>query len=123
GDAVHRDRLELILDPGLGRGIVDVEFGRSVGGDGHGSVEQAAIDVARNMGREAGEALPLRAGSDGLLKQRDGLGIGAAALQRPVERDGREVADFLILLATELTGLLRHQPRVYRITSGGWRFP
>src|SRR5207248_11225937 len=89
----------------------------------HVATEAAAVLVALEVGRDAGEVLPRRAGAHRLFEQGDRGRVGAAADQRPGAGHRGEVADFLVLLAGVLARLLAPVPRVDRVHALRRRLP
>ena len=99
GDPMHRDRLELFAHPSGGRLVGGVDRYAAIGGHRDVACHGPAIDVAIERGVKAGKVLPLGPRRHGIFEELHGRGIGIGARERPTERERREFADFVVVLA------------------------
>src|SRR5437588_331937 len=105
---VHGDRFELIAQPTLRLALLRLQLDRSVGVYRHRPPEGPAIQLAFDVGAEAGEILPDSPRRQRLLEQLDRRGIGILGAERPGEGQRRELTYLLVLPPVVLAGFLRH---------------
>src|SRR4051794_39979396 len=95
-----------MCEPGFGDRVVGLDGDRSVSLNRDRTGERPTVELAADIRREAGETVPRGPVRDRLLEERDRFGVCFAALQRPAQGQGGELANFGVRLAVERAGLL-----------------
>ena len=114
---MHDQRVELVLEPGLGGRVVGLKLDRAILLDRHLAGERPAVEMAAELGRKAREIAPLGAVSDRLLEESGRLGVRVVPLQRPGEGQRGELANLVVFLVSQSAGLLERLAGIDRVAA------